>query len=113
MSAPNATPPTGRLRRRVTLEAPADVVDEIGGLTRGWVAVATLWAQIETPRGDTRVAGDRLEQALARRVTLRWRDGVTAEMRLRYGARLFAIKAVRDPDERRMTLTLDCEETTP
>ncbi|QLP98434.1 MAG: phage head closure protein [Rhodoblastus sp.] len=109
MSAPEA----GRLRRRVTLEAPADVADDIGGATRGWVAVATLWADIESPRGATRLAADRLEQAIAYRVTLRWREGVTGAMRLRLGARILLIKAARDPDESRRSLVLDCEEATP
>jgi len=104
------SPRAGDLRRRVTLEAPADVVDEIGGVTRSWVVVATLWARIETPRGATRLAAERLEQALGHRVTLRWRDDVTGGMRLRYGARVFAIRAVRDPDESRRSLVLDCEE---
>lgn len=109
MSAPAA----GGLRRRVTLEAPADLADDIGGATRAWAAVATLWARIETPRGATRLAADRLEQAIAHRVTLRWRDGVTGAMRLRIGARIFLIKAARDPDESRRSLVLDCEEATP
>jgi SPP1 family predicted phage head-tail adaptor len=103
----------GALRRRVALETPDDVADEIGGVTRGWRVVATVWAQIETPRGATRLQGERLEQVLSHRVTLRWRAGVTGEMRLRLGARVFAIRAVRDPDERRRRLELDCEETTP
>lgn len=105
--------PAGSLRRRVTLEAPADVVDEIGGASREWVAVATVWAAIETPRGTTRLAADHPEQTITHRVTLRWREGVTGGMRLRLGARLFAVKAVRDPDERGVVLVLDCEEITP
>lgn len=109
MSAPQA----GRLRRRLTLEAPIDVADEIGGVTRGWSAISTVWAEIESPRGATRLAADRLEQAIAVRVTLRWREGVTIGMRLRFGARIFDIRSVRDPDESRRALVLDCEETGP
>ena len=106
-------PVAGALRRRVTLLAPDDVADDIGGVARGWRVVATVWAQIETPRGATRLQGDRLEQALLRRVTLRWRDDVNGETRLRLGARMFVIRAVRDPDESRRRLELDCEEATP
>lgn len=106
-------PVSGALRRRVTLEAPDAVADDIGGVTRGWRVVATVWARIETPRGATRLEGDRLEQARFHRVTLRWRDGVSGEMRLRLGERILLIRAARDPDESRRRLELDCEETTP
>lgn len=109
MNAPRA----GRLSRRVTLEAPVDAPDDIGGAARGWSAVATVWAEIETPRGALRLAADRAEPVSLHRVTLRWRDGVCAQMRLRFGARLFAIVCVRDPDESRRRLVLECEEIAP
>jgi head-tail adaptor len=44
---------------------------------------------------------------------MRWRAGVSGEMRLVMGQRVFAIRSVRDPDEGRRALVLDCEETTP
>jgi len=109
MSAPQA----GRLRRRVTLEAPLDVADDMGGATRGWRLVAMLWAEIESLRGATRLAAGRLEQTITHRVMLRWRDDVTGAMRLRLGARVLLVHAARDPDERRARLVLDCEEIAP
>ena len=109
MMARNA-PEAGRLARRLVLEAPVDAADDIGGASRSWVVVATLWGEIESLRGETRLAADRLEQAITHRVTLRWRPGVTAQMRLRLGARVFVIRAARDPDESRRRLVLDCEE---
>lgn len=107
------SPRAGELRRRAALEAPLDAIDEIGGATRGWSLVATVWARIEAPRGGTRLAADRLEAAITHRVTLRWRDGVAATMRLRLGARILLIRAARDPDGRRRSLVLDCEEIAP
>ncbi|PKQ06240.1 MAG: head-tail adaptor protein, partial [Alphaproteobacteria bacterium HGW-Alphaproteobacteria-12] len=44
------------------------------------------------------------------RVTIRHRTGVTAEMRLLWGARALAISALGDPDGRRRFLVLDCRE---
>jgi SPP1 family predicted phage head-tail adaptor len=109
MSAPEA----GALRRRLRLEAPLDAPDEIGGATRGWTCVATLWAHVASLRGLTRLQGERLEQAITHRVTIRWRADVTGETRLTMGERVFAVRAARDPDEGRRVLVLDCEETTP
>jgi SPP1 family predicted phage head-tail adaptor len=105
-----AAPEAGRLARRLALEAPFDATDDIGGASRSWVVVAPLWGEIERLRGETRLAADRLEQAITHRVTLRWRAGVTPQMRLRLGARVFVICAARDPDESRRRLVLDCEE---
>ena len=109
MMAGNA-PEAGRLARRLVLEAPLDAADEIGGASRSWADVATLWGEVESLRGETRLAADRLEQAVTHRITLRWRAGVTGAMRLRLGARVFVIRAARDPDESRRRLVLDCEE---
>ena len=36
----------GALRRRLTLEEPVETSDGAGGVTRGYVAVATLWAEV-------------------------------------------------------------------
>lgn len=36
----------GRLNRRLVLEAPVETDDGAGGVTRGFAAVATLWASV-------------------------------------------------------------------
>lgn len=103
----------GALRRRLALEAPVDVADDIGGVSRSFVEIARLWASVAAVSGATRLEGDRLEQAITHRVVTRWRDDVTGGMRLRLGLRVLTIRAVRDPDGARRVLAIDCEETTP
>ena len=103
----------GALRRRLSLEAPQQTIDEAGDAVVTWVEVARLWGALAALSGRERIEGARAEQAISHRVTMRWREGVTAAMRLRLGLRIFDIRAVRDPDEGRRVLSLDCEETTP
>ena len=98
----------GALNRRLVLEAPAETSDGAGGVVRAYEAVATLWAQV-TPvsaRGD--IAGDSLGAVLRRRIVIRARSGISTRHRLRDGARVYRIVAVRESDGRRF-LEIDAE----
>jgi len=92
-------PPIAKLHHRLTLEAPDESADGAGGVVRGWSALGEVWASIE-PIGanDAVVAGKRLG-ALTHRVTLRHRGDLTLNHRFRLGARVFTVRALRDPDE--------------
>lgn len=100
----------GDLDRRMTLERPIDTPDDIGGVTRSWVPVAQIWANVQPARGSFAFAGERAESVLSHRVTIRWRPDVTGAMRLRDGDRIFIIHAALDGDMRRRTMVCQCEE---
>lgn len=106
-------PGLGRLKRRLVLEQPTELADGAGGVTRGFAAVATVWANLEWLAGEERWRQDRPEQAGAYRITLRWRAGVTAGQRFRDGSRIFDIRAAGDPDGARRSLVCLTEEITP
>ncbi len=103
----------GALRTRLVLEAPIDVVDDMGGVSRTYQPLANVWGEIVQRSGDTRFLAGRQEEAITHRIRLRYRNGVNAQMRLRAGARIFTILAVFDTDERRRTLVCQCEEVKP
>jgi SPP1 family predicted phage head-tail adaptor len=105
--------PTAARRARLTLEAPVETPDVLGGAAITFEPVATLWARIEAHGGRERVTGAAAEGVVETRITLRWRDGVDARMRFTDSARLFLIRAVSDPDGRRRDLVCLCEEITP
>jgi SPP1 family predicted phage head-tail adaptor len=98
------------LDRRLSLEQPVDTPDDIGGVARVWAHVDNLWAQVTTASGSEVFAGQREESVLTHRVLIRWRPDVTGAMRLRDGARIFAIHAAHDWDTQRRFLLLQCEE---
>lgn len=100
----------GDLDQRLSLEQPLDTPDDIGGVTRAWTLVDNIWAQVKPAAGAENFVGAREESAITHRVLIRWRPDVTGAMRLRLGARVFAIHAALDWDTRRRFLLLQCEE---
>ncbi|NKN39617.1 phage head closure protein [Agrobacterium sp. a22-2] len=100
----------GGLTARLALQAPVTVPDGQGGAAIGFEVLALIWARIE-PRLVTVT-----EQAGAETVTvthdiwIRQRAGVAAGMRFVKGGRIFAVKAVHDPDETGRYLVCRCEE---
>ena len=105
--------PLGRLRKRVTLEQPVEVADVIGGVTRGFAALATLWAEIAPAATAGSFIAAQQQERITHRVRLRYFSVVTAAMRLRLGVRLLLIRDVTDEDETRRYLVCHCEEVKP
>ncbi len=102
--------PIGARRRRFVLETPLDEPDGFGGRLRRYVAGPLVWGAI-TPVGvSDPVRHGRSESVATHRVTLRWRPGVTPQMRLAAGPRRFAIRSAGDPDGRRRDLVCAVEE---
>lgn len=109
MSA-RARKPVGARRRRFVLEMPQENPDGFGGVIRSYAAGPELWGAIEMIAGDERFRGGRAEQAVTHRITLRFRDGVTAAMRFSRGLRRFDIRSAGDPDGSRRELVCLVEE---
>jgi SPP1 family predicted phage head-tail adaptor len=105
--------PIGARSRRFVLEVPRDSPDGFGGVVRGFAPGPQLWGTLEMLSGGTRRRGDRPEQAVTHRVTLRYRPGITAAMRLTSGPRRFAIRAASDPDGARREVVCLVEEIGP
>ena len=102
-------PGIGELRERVTLQSPVRAPDGAGGGDVTWTSGATVWAKVEERGGSEHAAGERLAGHARLRVTIRYRSGVTAEMRVMWNGRALGIAALRDPDGRKRFLVLDCE----
>lgn len=100
----------GRLRHRLTLEAPETDADDIGGRSVAWTPVATVWAAIETVNGNEIAALGQTDARLTHRITIRHRGDVGPAMRLTLGARVFEIGSVRDPDGRKRFLVIHAIE---
>lgn len=103
-------PSIGARARRFVLETPVETPDGFGGVVRTFAPGPQLWGAIEMVSGAERVRAGRGEQAVTHRVTLRYRVGVTAAMRLTRGLRRFDIRAAIDPDGRRRSLVCLVEE---
>lgn len=100
----------GEFRHRLTLQAGDEIEDGAGGVTRTWEPLGDIWAAIEPLSFDDAVVSDKRLGRLTHRVTLRYRTDITLTHRFVLGARVFCIRAVRDPDERARLLECLVEE---
>lgn len=93
----------GALDRRLVLQAPSETDDGAGGVTRDYVTVANVWAQV-VPQGMRADAAAASLGAVQRfRVVLRRRDDVTTRHRLRDADAVYRIVAARVSADRRFT----------
>lgn len=102
----------GLLIHTVTIERPVSARDSAGEPRGSWTPLATRRARVEDVDGKESHAGPGVMAAATARVRLRWLDGVTASMRLRFGERVLEIVAPpMNPDGRKVEMVLLCAET--
>lgn len=106
-------PRIGDLKHRMRLEHPVSVPDGAGGATISYGLLAELWCELRPRSGGEQGAGEGVQANLAYEVWLRWRSGITTEMRFVLGARVFDIIAVIDIAERRRWLKCLVTERRP
>jgi SPP1 family predicted phage head-tail adaptor len=102
--------PIGRLDQRLVIERETATADGAGGYTLGWEPFASVWGRIEAVGGGEHVRAMAREAKVAHRIIIRRLPGVTAEMRIKAGTRVFNIRAVLDSGARQSFLELLCEE---
>ncbi|GEB79225.1 head-tail adaptor protein [Desulfovibrio desulfuricans] len=100
----------GSLRHRITLQRMVRTPDGMGGGSDSWVDVDTLWAEVQPLTGKAYMAAKQAQSDVSHRVRIRFREGITPDMRIQFGTRIFQIDAVLCPNERRQDLHLMCVE---
>lgn len=91
------------LGHALVLEAPERMSDGAGGFVEGWVALGTVWAQIEARAGRETASSNTAVSRMSHKITVRGAPFGTPQrpkpqQRLRDGARVFAIQAVAEAD---------------
>lgn len=111
MSAAKPRTP-GALRRRIALQAPADLPDGSGGFSRGFAPLAEVFAAVEPLSAEETERGHALGLARLHRMTIRARGDVGGGHRVIWRGRAFDVLSVRacDSDDRYEELL--CEEVT-
>ena len=100
----------GELRHRLVLEAPVETADGAGGVTRSFATVTTLWAAIVPASARGGVIADDVGATVTHRIVIRSGPDVTTRHRLREGARIFRILALRDQDGSGRFIEIQAEE---
>ncbi len=103
----------GEMKHRIAIETKTRVTDGMGGGTITWANFSTVWSKIEPRSANETFWAKHLEHRVTHKITIRYLAGVTSEMRIVFGARVFQIKGVRNLEERNRWLVLDCEEGVP
>jgi SPP1 family predicted phage head-tail adaptor len=100
----------GALKHRLVLEQPVETPDGAGGVTRSYATVTTLWAAVVPVAARGGVVADDLGATVTHRIVARSGPDVTTRHRLREGARIFRILALRDQDGSGRFLEISAEE---
>jgi SPP1 family predicted phage head-tail adaptor len=101
----------GKLRHQITLEQNTGVEDTAGQVVDNWTPFATnLWASIRPLTGEEVLQAQQVQAEVTHEVKLRYLAGVTPQLRVLFGARVFNILSVVNTDERNYELVLLCKE---
>jgi SPP1 family predicted phage head-tail adaptor len=101
----------GRLNKKISIESNAAARDSHGQDVESWSPHLTdIWASIDPVRGREFFAARQFNAEVTHKVTIRYRTGISPQMRVEYQGRYFRIEAVIDPNERHEALELMCVE---
>ena len=101
----------GKLRHKVTIQDYTESQDSYGAVTKTWSDYATIWASIEPVRGREFWDSKQINAEITAKITIRYLSGITPKMRIKYGARIFEIISVINPEERNKELQLMVKES--
>lgn len=86
---------SGSLRHKVQLQDEQIAQDpDTGEMVKTWATIATLWAEIVPLSGREFLAASAEQSEVRSRVTIRYREDVTAAMRVVYRGKYFNILAI-------------------
>lgn len=103
----------GKLRHRVTIQrlvAGSPQQKASGEPDRSWSTYLSVSASIEPVTGREPFLAQAIHAEVTHKIRIRYRTGITAEMRVVFRSRLFDIQAVLNWEERNTELLLLCKE---
>lgn len=99
----------GQLRRRITIQKPTQVADDMGGFTDTWTDYKTIWAKAWTVSSSERMEDMRVNLVRIQKFGIRYRT-IDPSWRIKYDDRYFNIVSI-DPDERHRFIYLTVEDS--
>ncbi|GAB4274628.1 phage head closure protein [Thermincola ferriacetica] len=98
------------LRHRITIQQNNGTTTDSEGIPiENWFDVVTVWARIRDLSGREYFAAQQVQAEVSTEITIRYREGINTNMRVKYGSRIFGIQSII-PDERKTELRLMCKE---
>ncbi len=103
----------GQFRERITLQRAVSVPDGIGGFTRSWTKLATVWARVVPTLGKEVLLSNGLQGVQAYQVTIRFFADLRPDDRLIWGAKTMNIRSAADPEGRRVETVIFADAGVP
>jgi SPP1 family predicted phage head-tail adaptor len=100
----------GRLKHKITIQAPGTTQDAIGQPIPGWTDFASVRADIFDISGREYVAAAAVQNAAQTKMMIRYLAGIVPDMRVLDGTVAYNIEAVLGQD--RVSLLLMCKRVT-
>ena len=101
----------GKLRNSIEIQQPTNTPDGQGGHVTTWLTIhPNIMSKIVPVSGGERMRAMQLNATITHRVFLRYIAGIEANMRVKFGDRLFQIRLPLNLEERDRWLELHCEE---
>ena len=103
----------GRLRHQVIIQSRTAASPQrtpSGAPDEAWADLYTVWAAIEPLRGKEFMESQAVNSAVATRIRIRYRSGIDATMRVKFGTTIYSIEAVINLEERNRELQLMCSQ---
>ena len=95
----------GELRHRITFQ-----LQDLDSEDEDWKDIATTWANINPISGKDYYSAETINSDLTHKIRLRYRKGITPDMRIIYNDRIFYIISVINEYEKSTMLQLMCRE---
>jgi SPP1 family predicted phage head-tail adaptor len=99
---------SGVLRHVVTIQQRSATQNEIGEPVATWTDVVTVRAWVQDLSGREMLAAQATQNPVNAKILIRRHTGITAAMRVIFGAQTFNIEAVLSPTRNNSTLELLC-----
>lgn len=100
----------GSYRHIISFEKISEIQNEYGEVKKDWTTIFTTRASIRPISGREFYQAETVNSEVTHKVNLRYREGIKADMRIKFGERVFEIISVINFEERNIELQLLCKE---
>ena len=103
---------SGTLRHRITIQESTEVSDGMGGFMTVFSDTLEAWAAIWPLTAKESLDAMKLELQVTHKIRIRYRSGITAKNRIKFGTRYFNIISLINYEERNKQLDMLALEDT-
>lgn len=102
---------SAQLNKRITIFSETEIDDGLGGSVPGGESVVCQpWAAIWPTRAKETRENMREGVTVSHTIRIRYVPGILPTMKIRFGARVFEIRGIINPDEANRCLDMVCDE---